>query len=440
MEGVFISDEIGFLEKELGAGSYGTVFSTSNGYAYKLIADVEGTNLISPSFIREAGMMRKVESEYTVPIYHAMIQSDHTAIVMPLADGDLKDYLAESGMDVNPIELMRELTLGLYDIHNANIIHGDLKPGNVLMFDGVPKISDFGIARDHICSSRYSNRLYTLYWRPPEFQYEESLQLTQASDIWALGLMFIEILTTSVGDYFHPFRSVRNPEQLWNLQREWVGQHLYVDLSERGIDDDIVDLIDRMLSMQPEKRPHIDEILQSSLFGMNMRLMSCEERLDTWLEEDVPSPSDGGGNRDDDLTNLIRELRTDLTPSPALTDAIFMAIALYDMAPHTLDDDGTWDAYLEALKYISTSYIGIRTPPMMEDEDVVRNQIAGIFNTINVNLGFTLPSEYVRIFSASQNLSEEERRVVMSEAVITAIRSEEPLDAMEIAMRAMNAN
>src|SRR5207248_1382142 len=71
-------------------------------------------------------------------------------IVTELVDGpDLHKVLAAEGkLDPERVrEIMRGVLLGVEVAHRAGIIHGDLKPANVLMGPDGPKVGDFGVAR-----------------------------------------------------------------------------------------------------------------------------------------------------------------------------------------------------------------------------------------------------------------------------------------------------
>ncbi|OCT67373.1 hypothetical protein XELAEV_18038668mg [Xenopus laevis] len=84
--------------------------------------------------------------------------------------------------------------LGLEGIHTKDVIHRDLKPGNLLMDqDGYIKIADFGMGKTGI---GYGDRTNTMVGSPaymaPEVVMEE--EYTRAVDWWALGVMVYEML------------------------------------------------------------------------------------------------------------------------------------------------------------------------------------------------------------------------------------------------------
>jgi len=118
--------------------------------------------------------------------------------------------------------IMRDILSGLAHCHSKGIIHGDIKPSNLLMtFDGKVQLADFGLAQSYsqsnsdtimsdsqqyndieyssIESSQYTinsqpHGICTIFYRPPELLFG-STRWTPAIDIWSSGCVFAELLT-----------------------------------------------------------------------------------------------------------------------------------------------------------------------------------------------------------------------------------------------------
>lgn len=87
-----------------------------------------------------------------------------------VAGGDLRRWLIEHGHESTPAErtaLLRNVAEGLREAHRHGIVHGDLKPENVLMgVDGRPRIADFGLAS--VLDTRQTGPSQTLSDERPE--------------------------------------------------------------------------------------------------------------------------------------------------------------------------------------------------------------------------------------------------------------------------------
>ncbi len=117
-----------------------------------------------------------------------------------LEGGDLADRLAgtpQPGMAA--AELVATLARAVHAAHQARIVHRDLKPANVLLTaDGVPKITDFGLAKrlesdDH--QTQTGDIMGTPSYMAPEQALGRTKDVGPAADIYALGAILYEVLT-----------------------------------------------------------------------------------------------------------------------------------------------------------------------------------------------------------------------------------------------------
>ena len=103
------------------------------------------------------------------------------------------------------VGLFKQICSGVQHAHQKGIIHRDLKPSNILVADvdgaAVPKIIDFGIAKatsdqhsDLPYATRMGHVMGTPLYMSPE-QLAGSLDVDTRSDIYALGVLFYEMLT-----------------------------------------------------------------------------------------------------------------------------------------------------------------------------------------------------------------------------------------------------
>ena len=96
-------------------------------------------------------------------------------------------------------QLLEILARALARVHERGLIHRDLKPGNVLMTaNGVPKISDFGLARRVEGQSGQTQSgaiLGTPSYMAPEQAAGKTKEITPLTDVYALGAILYEMLT-----------------------------------------------------------------------------------------------------------------------------------------------------------------------------------------------------------------------------------------------------
>lgn len=118
-----------------------------------------------------------------------------------LADYDLARVIHSSVQfsEYHIQSFLYQILCGLKYIHSADVIHRDLKPGNILVtIQGVLKICDFGLARG--ISSKFlkpkpnaiTNYVATRWYRAPELLLSRR-NYSKSVDMWAVGCIFAEL-------------------------------------------------------------------------------------------------------------------------------------------------------------------------------------------------------------------------------------------------------
>ena len=147
--------------------------------------------------IKVARKLMTQHPEHVIPILDAgndAVTGDHF-IVMPLADESLQDRLEREGpmVDQEAMSVLCDVLLGLTEM--GGIVHGDLKPGNVLFHENKWKLADLGIARimDE-APSALATRMFVSapYAAPEQWRFE---QPTRATDIYGFGCLAYAVLT-----------------------------------------------------------------------------------------------------------------------------------------------------------------------------------------------------------------------------------------------------
>jgi hypothetical protein len=144
-----------------------------------------------------------------------MQANDEFVLVLELLQGDLGQYLRGARGEILPqperLKLALDVATGMAHLHSKNIIHGDLKPGNLLIRESAELgqvqvvVSDFGLSSIScvtLCSATMAAQVMqssstglTLWYSPPELLANCISKKAKAGDVYALGIILFEILT-----------------------------------------------------------------------------------------------------------------------------------------------------------------------------------------------------------------------------------------------------
>ncbi len=142
--------------------------------------------------LREARLAGAAPHPNVVTVHDVAPRSGASLIITEfVAGGSLADALARGvGFDGREaLRLLDQILAGLVAVHARGIVHGDLKPANVLLTpEGVPKIADFGIARERRDADA-GGRIAPPAGGTPAFMAPEQREgeVTPRSDLYAVG-------------------------------------------------------------------------------------------------------------------------------------------------------------------------------------------------------------------------------------------------------------
>eukprot|EP00127_Corallochytrium_limacisporum_P005025 Clim_evm21s197 gene=Clim_evmTU21s197 len=205
----------------LGEGSFGRVYkgkrlSDDLEVALKTIKVQEESE--KETFQVEIQILKKARHSHVIGLYEAFFYKHQFLLVLELCDGAaVEEIYQELGRGFTEEQIaccMRQTLHGLQYLHEQNIIHRDIKGGNILVDSkGVAKLTDFGVsALLEPGQTHRSTFIGTPHWMAPEVCYCEhksNAKYEAKSDIWSLGITCIELAETEPPmNRLHPMRAI----------------------------------------------------------------------------------------------------------------------------------------------------------------------------------------------------------------------------------------
>ncbi len=192
-------------ERELGAGAAAVTVAAHDRRLDRRVAikilkpESERDPEFSRRFTREARAAAAINHPNVVSVYDVGQEGDLLYLVMQYVDGtDLKRLIERNGALPwrRAVEIARDVLAGLAPIHDAGIVHRDIKPQNVLIAgDGSVKVTDFGVAHMELDAALTTagTTVGTASYMAPEQAQGQSP--TPAADVYAVGVMLYEMVS-----------------------------------------------------------------------------------------------------------------------------------------------------------------------------------------------------------------------------------------------------
>lgn len=259
------------VTKRLGEGLQGKVYlgwdpNLERQVALKVITPVGGDEAYSQDVIDEARIAARISHPNVVPLYEVGTYRNLPLLVFEFVDGmTLKHYIKKHGRfnEKDALSIMVRIAVGIACAHEQGIVHLDLSPNNIMIDkEGRPHIMDFGLARviASVCSIQTEKDVAgTPRYMSPELIIGK--ELSPASDIFSLGLVFYELLTGTPAIKHKSFDDIINAVAQADI--DW-GQ-----LQHQSITPEIIAALRDMLQVDPARRyksaselvPVLDDII-----------------------------------------------------------------------------------------------------------------------------------------------------------------------------------
>uniref|UniRef100_A0A3Q3VPZ8 Serine/threonine-protein kinase TAO3 n=1 Tax=Mola mola TaxID=94237 RepID=A0A3Q3VPZ8_MOLML len=245
---------------EIGHGSFGAVYFARNSYSNEVVAikkmsyNGKQTTEKWQDIIKEVKFLGQLRHPNTIE-YKGCYLKDNTAwLVMEYCLGSASDLLEVHKKPLQEMEIAaitHGALLGLAYLHSHNMIHRDVKAGNILLTElGQVKLADFGSAS---IASPANSFVGTPYWMAPEVilamdegQYEGKV------DIWSLGITCIELAERKP-----PLFNMNAMSALYH-----IAQNDSPTLQSNEWSDPFRSFVDYCLLKIPQDRPSSGELLR----------------------------------------------------------------------------------------------------------------------------------------------------------------------------------
>ncbi|KAK5122478.1 hypothetical protein LTR85_004062 [Meristemomyces frigidus] len=260
------------IQGQLGKGHFATVYlavekATGTRYAVKKFEKRSGPGERSKveGLQQEIAVLRSVSHPNMLCLKDTFDESDGVYLVLELApEGELFNWIVmkQKLTEKETRKVFVQLFQGVKYLHERNIVHRDIKPENILLLDKnlSVKLADFGLAKI-IGEESFTTTLCGTpsYVAPEILENSNRRRYTRAVDVWSLGVV-LYICLCGFPPFSDELYSAENPYTL--SQQIKMGRFDYPSPYWDSVGDPALDLIDRMLTVDVEKRITIDECLE----------------------------------------------------------------------------------------------------------------------------------------------------------------------------------
>ncbi|MFE9646441.1 protein kinase [Streptomyces sp. NPDC006365] len=268
------------LRGRIGAGGMGQVYLGESAAGSQVAVKVIKSSVLDEDtrarFVLEVDSLKTVYGPFVAAFVAADAHADQPWLAVEYVAGpDLRTFITEQG----PLPLAETASLGallaegLGTVHEAGLLHRDLKPQNILLAEYGPKLIDFGLA---VLAERRSMLTATgfvvgsVLCMPPE-QARGEHDLQQAADVYALGAV---LLYAATGHY--PYTGPTWQAVALRIEDPKTAP----DLS--GLPPELLPVLEGMLAYDSTERPELDEVtrrLVSVIHGCGMTAAQAKRRL-----------------------------------------------------------------------------------------------------------------------------------------------------------------
>ncbi|KAL2050827.1 hypothetical protein ABVK25_008888 [Lepraria finkii] len=257
----------------LGSGGFGQVNKVLSLISFKEYARKQvprnkafggrGTEEVK-QFVAEIEILKRLKHRHVVEFVGSYTDPRYMGLIMsPVADMDFSTYLAQA--DPAKHRELRTffgcLARALEFLHEQNVRHKDIKPGNILVHGGNVLFTDFGLSFDFTDADGSTtvsmvNGMTPRYCAPEVAAHEPR---NTASDIWSLGVVFLEMITVLKGktvEFIYEFLKRHGSRSGFVRTNSAALRELIAELEETGSisDNRALEWVQQMLLIDQQLR------------------------------------------------------------------------------------------------------------------------------------------------------------------------------------------
>jgi len=212
-------------------------------------------------------------------------KNENQYLITPYVKNNLYDYVSKKLPEKVIKQIIYQVLCGVNYLHSLKFLHRDIKPDNILLSsEGKIILTDFDLCRQESKGKDdpMTRTAVTLYYRAPEIFFGDSYYGNKI-DIWSIGCVFAELVigkpifkaNNELGTLSKIIENIGCPnEENWPGVSElpnylpFGGGEFKIGkiLEEGGLSKEGIDMVTKMLMLDPKKRPSCEEMLKNDYF------------------------------------------------------------------------------------------------------------------------------------------------------------------------------